>query len=902
MKRMLIDAAHTEETRIVILDGNKIDDFEIETQGKQQLKGNIYIGHVSRVEPSLQAAFITYGGNRNGFLAFGEVHPQFFAVKPAEKAELLKEVAEAAARRRGADFDDDAETPAPRPSTRSSRASATYAAPEAPSETAEAFAEAVAYAESAPTKPEAGNEHEALTPDEIADAAAAAKAAAMADAAESGAQPAKEGRTRRRPQTRQPRRAPTRMESRGRPVRPEARAEAPLPELAGPLTDDDIQSDTRADTRAESPRTKSQPPIHRRYRIQDVLKEGQKILVQVVKEERGSKGAALTTYFSLPGRYTVLMPNTPYAGGISRKITDPAERRQLRDAYAELAVPATMGLIIRTAGVGQPIPQIKHDYENLTNLWNHIIKEFDAHDDIQCVHEDGSVIIRALRDMTSDDIDEIVISGQRAYKVAKDFAKNFMPDTVSMIKQHKDETPIFAQARVEQKLNMLHHTRVTLPSGGYLVINPTEALVSVDINSGRATQERNIEETALKTNLEACDELARQIRLRDLAGLIVVDFIDMEDHRNNRKVENAMRKALRRDRARIQTGNISDFGLMEISRQRLRPSFGESHFIACPHCLGSGLVHSPATAALMVLRKLEEDDVRDADRVIVSSSTPLVLWLLNHKRDVIRSLEERYKYQLHFRADDALHAPDHSIELVSFKADGTETSRTIDVVLREQPELPPELRQRTPRPPRERDERPEQPRREATEKSDKPEKTEPRADDRTESRAEGRSEGRSQGRNGKRADKPSRGPDKSGSAQRRPQRLGDSTPSADVTAEAPAQAPKAKPRSDKPEKKPEAKPEAKLETKKEAKPSAKPAEDQPLAVQKVSVENDDTPAIKAAPRKKVEIRKQADTDRADAPLAVAKVSADSAATQRTKPKEAQEPTKEKGIISRLIGR
>lgn len=875
MKRMLIDAAHAEETRVVILDGSKIDDFEIETQGKQQLKGNIYIGHVSRVEPSLQAAFITYGGNRNGFLAFGEVHPQFFAVKAGEKADLLKEVAEAAARRRGADMGTDDEEP----------------------EAAEAFAEKLADAPAAGSLPEPGNEAAPDTNSEdLADAEAAAKAAAMADAAETGEQP-KDAKGRR---GRQPRRA---QATRGRPQRAEAKTD---------VTEEPTETGTTP-TGKERPR--NQPPIHRRYRIQDVLKEGQKILVQVVKEERGSKGAALTTYFSLPGRYTVLMPNTPYAGGISRKITDPQERRQLREAYAELSVPDTMGLIIRTAGVGQPIPQIKHDYENLTNLWQHINEEFEKNEDIQCIHEDGSVIIRALRDMTSEDIEEIVISGQRAYKMAKDFAKNLMPDTVRLLKQHKEETPLFTHAKVEGKLNHLHHTRVTLPSGGYLVINPTEALVSVDINSGRATQERNIEETALKTNLEACDELARQIRLRDLAGLIVVDFIDMEDHRNIRKVEGAMRKALRRDRARIQTGNISDFGLMEISRQRLRPSFGESHFITCAHCLGSGQVHSPASSALMVLRKLEEDDVRGADRVIVTSSTDMIIWLLNHKRDLIRSLEERYKYQLQFRADDTLIAPDHRIDLVTFKSDGTESTRTIEVALREQPELPPELRQKQPR--REREDRPE--RSEKTERAERSDRRDrnakPDHSDKPEQKIE-KSESKPE-----KSDKPGRkdkfvkGGNKSehrDNGPRRPRRLAEGTSDeAAITAEAqPDTQPEAKRGRNKPDRteksapKAEAKTPAKPEHKAKPKPEAKPAEDQPLAVQKVAVEKDDAPiAASSAPRKKFEIRKQADTDAADVPIAVAKVSADNVTASATAPRGKKETKPEKsGLISRLIGR
>lgn len=859
-KRMLIDAAHTEETRVVILDGNRIDDFEAETQGKQQLKGNIYIGHVSRVEPSLQAAFITYGGNRNGFLAFGEVHPQFFALKKDEKTQLLEELAEQAARRRGADREDEEE------GTETAGAQLADAAPEG------------AISEDIPVHAQE------LSPDEISDAEAAAKAAALADAMESG-----NGNAEAQPQKGRGRRSrPQRAESRARPQRAEAKVE-----------------------RVE----KNQPPIHRRYRIQDVLKEGQKILVQVVKEERGSKGAALTTYFSLPGRYTVLMPNTPYAGGISRKITDQSERRQLRDTYAALKVPDTMGLIIRTAGVGQDISHIKHDYENLTNLWQHIISEFEANEDIQCVHEDGSVIIRALRDMMSEEIDEIVISGARAYKMAKDYAKNLMPETAKLIKQHKDETPLFTQTKVEQKLNHLHHTRVTLPSGGYLVINPTEALVSVDINSGRATQERNIEETALKTNLEACDELARQIRLRDLAGLIVVDFIDMEDHRNVRKVENAMRKALRRDRARIQTGNISDFGLMEISRQRLRPSFGESHFIACPHCQGSGLVHSDATSALMVLRRLEEDDISGADRVIVHSSTGLVLWLLNHKRDAIRNLEERYKYQLQFRADDTLTAPDHKLELVRIKADGTESSQLVDVTLREQPELPPEKRQYQSRAERrrDRDDEPHEERGNARpEKKDRDDKRE-RSDEKRSarsSREENREDKGSRRRGEKHTPQQSDTQDESFSGHkdkggpRRPRRLGETTAQFAEATEQVSLPEQKRPKGGKPVPTKQAEQTPKKEsTAPRPKRESKPVADEPLAVQKIAAETDvESTAIAPAPRRKFEVKKQADTDASDTPLAVSKVSTEGMVEEETRISSKPSGNAKKGVISRLIGR
>lgn len=894
MKRMLIDASHPEETRVVILDGTKIDDFEAETQGKQQLKGNIYIGHVSRVEPSLQAAFITYGGNRNGFLAFGEVHPQFFALKKDEKDALLEEVAAQAARRRGADRDEHDADDAPR---------ATDETPESVAETEAGAAplDDVTEAEAQPAdkkgkgrQPRAkgrGNRKPApegtpepaavkvgsttaMTEDERIDAAAAAKAAAMADAAEAGVEgntQEKQGRGRR------PRRNDTRKGDGGAPRRPKRIESRARPQRAEATATD------REASRAESRDGRfGNQPIHRRYRIQDVLKEGQKILVQVVKEERGSKGAALTTYFSLPGRYTVLMPNTPYAGGISRKITDQDERRQLRDAYRGLNVPDTMGLIIRTAGLGQEPEHIQRDYANLTNLWQHIVGEFEANDDIQCIHEDGSVIVRALRDMMSDDIEEIIVSGPRAYKMAKDYARNLMPDAVKLIKQHKDDSPLFSAYKVEQKLNHLHHTRVTLPSGGYLIINPTEALVSVDINSGRATQERNIEETALKTNLEACDELARQIRLRDLAGLIVVDFIDMEDNRNVRKVENAMRKALRRDRARIQTANISDFGLMEISRQRLRPSFGESHFVACPHCLGTGFVPSPSTAALMVLRRLEDDDIRGADRVLVTTSTDLVLWLLNNKRDLIRTMEERAKYKLMFRADDAVVAPDFKLELTRIKADGTESTHTIDVTLREQPELPPELRQRGPhRKEREdRDDERKDKREDRTPRDDRKDdrkrtrdhadKDAPEAPPAREAATDAKPEGRPEGEKGERKD---------GRKDRRPRRLETETGAAAEATPAETVKPKV------------------TKEPAPARPAQPPivVEDKPLAVQKVEVDAEPVTPVATAPRKKVEIKKQADTDRDDTPLAVAKVT-----TETGSPEPVETPKKSGGLISRLL--
>ncbi len=889
MKRILIDAAHAEETRVVLLDGARIEDFESESSGKQQHKGNIYIGHVSRVEPSLQAAFITYGGNRNGFLAFAEVHPQYFTLKSAEKAALLEDLAEQAARRRGedtdeADLDQSQPTQTAEPTGRHQRT--TRGRPQRVD--AGPATEAVAPAEAfSPAPIDLGNaavaSAEPFAYADAEDAAAARKAAAMVDemanAAETGAprtagkgggqrgrKPAQRGQARGhtggqagegRSNNREAagKRRPKRLNAR----RPERMAESPaegtVPPVAAPATPA-VASEGRSNDRARG-------PVHRRYRIQDVLKEGQKILVQVVKEERGSKGAALTTYVSLPGRYTVLMPNSPSAGGISRKITDFDERRMLRDTYRALAVPATMGLIIRTAGMGQEIEAIKADYGNLQQLWSHITQKFDNEADIQCLHEDGSIIVRALRDMAGQEIEEITISGQRAYKQAKDFSKAFMPETLKKIALYKEEAPIFSHYKVESKLLQLHHERVQLPSGGSIVINPTEALVAIDINSGRNTSERNIEETAYKTNLEATEEIARQIRLRDLAGLIVVDFIDMENFGNARKIEQAMRRALKRDRARIQAASISEFGLMEISRQRLRPSFAETHTIKCPHCNGTGLVVSPSASGLMLLRRLEEEDCVGADRITVAAATQTVLWVLNHKRELIRTLEEKYKYLLLFKADDSLLAPDAHLELTRVKADGTESSSQVAVELREQPEVPPEKRYtKEGRAQRQREDE----LREELKQADAPT---PR-------------------------DEPATRPSRPNRPS--PQREERATAPAHTKATGQVTEPK------QPGKQPVVATPAK--TAKAIKPVvAKPpveVADQPLAVQKVQADTSDSPVVAPSqPKAKFALKQQADTDRDISPVAVAQVKGDS--SQEKPAKQPARKKTEKGLLNRLLG-
>lgn len=693
-KKMLIDAAHKEEVRVVVLDSDgKLDDYEIESTVKTHSRGSIYVGEVTRVEPSLQAAFISFGGNRNGFLAFSEVHPSCFQLPEEEKAALLEEYNAVSPWGQSDDEDDsDAET-----STEDQKADdaaensadvktdAKEAAPaeddgkRRPKRRGRKDEKAAEEAETAETaaKPEpeklievaakdAAISGQGLTFDELeedARALALANAIAVKPVADPEGSNVRGGRRDHR------------RGGRGRPER-HARGERSNDRSDRPERND-RSSNNRHDGR---PRP---VPVHRRYEMANVIKPGQKILVQVVKEERGTKGAALTTFVSLPGRYTVLMPNTPYAGGISRKITDQDERRELKSITSQLEVPKGMGLIVRTAGLGQSIEDIRRDVQHLQTLWTKLGNTWPDAEVPSCVYEEGNLIVRALRDMLGDEVSEVAIAGSKALETAKDYISTLMPDFKG-VREYKGSAPIFAHYGVEMELHQLHRTRVTLPSGGYLIINPTEALVSVDVNSGRATQEKNIEQTAYQTNLEAARELARQLRLRDLAGLIVVDFIDMEDRRHDRTVERTLKEAVRRDRARIQIGGISDFGLLEMSRQRLRPSLGETSFVACPHCNGSGQVRSPASAALMIMRRLEEDDVRGkADRIVVTTSTAVAVYMLNHKRDMIRDYEETNKTRVMIMADDKYSAPDHRLDLIRVSADGSEKSQTLENVYRE---------------------------------------------------------------------------------------------------------------------------------------------------------------------------------------------------------------------------
>jgi len=521
-KKMLIDASHPEETRVVVLSGSRIEDFDYESSTKKQLRGNIYLAKVTRVEPSLQAAFVEYGGNRHGFLAFNEIHPDYYQIPVADREALLAEERAAVE----AESDDDDE-------------------------------------------------------------------------------------------------------------------------------DDDVMEAQRRRRQAQ-----------RRYKIQEVIKRRQIMLIQVVKEERGNKGAALTTYLSLAGRYCVLMPNTARGGGISRKIPNGADRKRLKKIAGELEIPAGMGLIIRTAGAKRTKTEIKRDYEYLLRLWEQIRDDTMRAVAPKLIHEEGSLVKRALRDLYDKDVESIVVEGDSAYKEAKDFVKMLMPSHARKVQQQREGEPLFLKHRVEEQLESIYSPVVHLRSGGSIVINQTEALVAIDVNSGRATRERSIESTALKTNLEAAEEAARQMRLRDLAGLVVIDFIDMEEPKNDRIVEKKMQECLRHDRARVQMGKISNFGLLEISRQRRRTGVLEGSSHICEHCAGSGRVRSIESCALRVLRTLEHQADRIQGGVIdVDAPVEVALYLLNQKRSFLAAIEGRRNTEVRINATPDMQAPDFNIRI-----------------------------------------------------------------------------------------------------------------------------------------------------------------------------------------------------------------------------------------------
>ncbi|HZT20812.1 MAG TPA: Rne/Rng family ribonuclease, partial [Dongiaceae bacterium] len=668
---MLIDATHPEETRVAVVDGRRLEEFDVEVATKKLLKGNIYLAKITRVEPSLQAAFVEYGGNRHGFLAFSEIHPDYYRIPVEDREALLAEQAALAREQEAEPEDPDEEVPPP--STPSAAAvegdqdplpesAAKDAAEGSPvrtgSQTGEAPSAEAEAGEAIPLRAAGEAENRLASEPFEAPAPETATEGGDADQPQQPAEPV-EG-------------APP-AGSPGETGAAPLAEEAPLhramieeaPAVAQPL-------EVVGGDESEEPVQRRPRPISRRYKIQDVIKRRQILLVQVTKEERGNKGAALTTYLSLAGRYCVLMPNTDRGGGVSRKITNAGDRKRLKSIIDDLEVPPGMAVIVRTAGSERSKPEVKRDFEYLLRLWDEIRELTLRSTAPALIYEEANLIKRAIRDLYTRDIEDIQVEGDEAYRAAKSFMRMLMPSHARRVQQYKDPTmPLFTRYQIESQLDAIHNPVVQLRSGGYIVINQTEALVAIDVNSGRATRERNIEETALKTNLEAADEIARQLRLRDLAGLIVIDFIDMDEARHNSQVERRLKEAMRNDRARIQLGRISPFGLLELSRQRLRPSLFEASTEVCRLCRGTGHVRSTESTALHVLRSIEEESSRQKSAAItVSVPTQVALFILNHKRRSLAELEARQGFRIYMDADESLVPPDFRIERMKALAPG----------------------------------------------------------------------------------------------------------------------------------------------------------------------------------------------------------------------------------------
>ncbi|WP_082771242.1 ribonuclease E/G [Blastomonas sp. CCH10-E1] len=582
--RMLIDARHQEETRVAVLKGNRIEEFDFESAEHKQIKGNIYLAKVTRVEPSLQAAFVDYGGNRHGFLAFSEIHPDYYQIPREDKIALLAEEARHAR------------------------------------EEAEALAAEEEEDDAAGRGGEEGSYDDGLSDEGLIETDEEPIRAETLSGDNDGDSDSDEGES--ESEAEESRENNGNGRNGGRRRRRDGRG---------------------GKAKASDEARTSRMALRRRYKIQDVIQRRQVMLVQVVKEERGNKGAALTTYLSLAGRYCVLMPNSAHGGGISRKISNASDRKRLKSIIAEMKLPATMGCIVRTAGLSRTKPEIKRDFDYLARLWDEIREKTLKASAPAIIHSDSDLIKRAIRDIYNRDIEEVLVEGEAGYRAAKDFMKLLMPSHARRVKSYSDPVPLFQRYGTEDQLSAMYEPVVQLKSGGYLVINPTEALVSIDINSGRSTKEHGIEATALNTNLEAAREIARQLRLRDMAGLVVIDFIDMEYGSNIRKVEKAMRDALKSDRARIQVGRISGFGLMEMSRQRLRTGVLEASTRTCPHCDGTGLVRTASSAGLSALRLLEEEAARGHGSIItLRTSQEASIYVLNNKRRDIAEIEERF--------------------------------------------------------------------------------------------------------------------------------------------------------------------------------------------------------------------------------------------------------------------
>ena len=624
-KKMLIDAAHAEETRVVVVDGNRVEEFDFESETRRQLAGNIYLAKVTRVEPSLQAAFVDYGGNRHGFLAFSEIHPDYYQIPIADREALMEEERAYAEALREQEENAQAEKKRSRVRTRSKHTKSAD------------FIEKQDLNE--------GTTNELLESDVPVSEESQIGSSDKLDEKDS---------------------------EKTRDVYPDLEANSDNEPAAEETTDtdqdgssednlDEIESVSEADDPLDL--AIASKPRPRRYKIQEVIKVRQILLVQVVKEERGNKGAALTTYLSLAGRYCVLMPNTARGGGISRKITNAVDRKKLKEIAGGIEVPSGAGLIVRTAGAKRTKTEIKRDYEYLQRLWEQIRELTLKSIAPTKIYEEGDLVKRSIRDLYNRDLDEVLVEGEAGYKIAKDFMRMIMPSHSKNVKHYNDPLPLFSRYQVETYLTSMFNPVVQLKSGGYLVIGVTEALVAIDVNSGRATKEGSIEDTALKTNLEAAEEVSRQLRLRDLAGLIVIDFIDMEDRRNNSAVERKLKDKLKTDRARIQVGRISGFGLLEMSRQRLRPGMIEATTQNCPHCHGTGLIRSEENLALSIIRQIEDEGVRGRSReVVVNCPVSVANFIVNQKRDHIANIEARFSLFVRINADTALVSPEYSIE------------------------------------------------------------------------------------------------------------------------------------------------------------------------------------------------------------------------------------------------
>ena len=712
-KKMLIDATHAEETRVVVVEGNKVEEFDFESENRRQLAGNIYLAKVTRIEPSLQAAFIDYGGNRHGFLAFSEIHPDYYQIPVADREALMaEERAYSEAMRRKDDGevsdeiaeddllseedsrtdlkkievnepevtddgsksqpdDDKAGKKTSKGKSKISKAKSKPSAEKKIDDEKSGGVDIVSGEEKVekkprgrprkPSKPIAANidtesNDEVINSDDLAGSDGEVKS--DVESPEDNETNVKKRRYRKRSRKQNEDSSSSKLGSVGE----KTDLDSPKKEQR---SDDDPKKEIEAISEIDDEQDirRVRKPRQRRYKIQEVIKVRQIMLVQVVKEERGNKGAALTTYLSLAGRYCVLMPNTARGGGISRKITNLSDRKKLKEIANEIDVPIGAGLIVRTAGAKRTKIEIKRDYEYLQRLWEQIRELTLKSIAPSKIYEEGDLIKRSIRDLYNRDIDEVLVEGERGYQNANDFMKMIMPSHSKNVKHYNDGMPLFARYQVESFLSAMFNPVVQLKSGGYIVIGITEALVAIDVNSGRATKEGSIEDTALKTNLEASDEISRQLRLRDLAGLIVIDYIDMDERKNNASVEKRIKDRLKSDRARIQVGRISGFGLLEMSRQRLRPGMLEATTQSCQSCHGTGLIRSDDNLSLSILRQIEEEGVRKrSEEVLVKCPVSIANFIMNQKRDYVASIEKNYGLSVRIEGNLNLVSPEYSIE------------------------------------------------------------------------------------------------------------------------------------------------------------------------------------------------------------------------------------------------